>query len=775
MPTDYSTVIDDRAKGNTQSTAALQPNFDVKRLIRLRSKSIIIIAVAIAIPAMLITWFITPIVYTASAELRFESTEPFVMESTGNRVGGANYDKYVSTELSIITGSTIISRVVDDPEIRKLPKLALQPDPQSYLLARVEAVPVRRSTIVTVTCTLPDKDEALAVIATIIDEYMAYAQGQRGASGSVRLEPLRTNSRQFADELAQRQASLAVIQAELGDYTDNGTLAESAEGSLNRERLYTAQEAHSQAASRIIDLQEKVGRIDVLLQQTIESPDKPIYEFGVETAVKADLQVAALQQNLIGQRTLVNQIAAQQRETSPQLNAERNKLKPLAGSLVEAERTARKDFLNSLRPTIELEVRATQKLATDAKNNVDKYTKLLKNFLVVSQERRRDSAKRLALIENQKEKVDATREYLTSINDKIRAIEIEKQAPARVQRQSFATVPNSPNYRNHMVFLVLALFTACGIGLSVGVITEYLDKQVRNQRDIARVTQLDVIAAIPHTSQDSTIQDSEIHMITKNYPHSTTANEYRRILARMLYPEDESAEINSLLIVSPTMNDGKTSLACNLSIALAQSQRRVLLMDLSSQSPGIERCFGMEPQLGLAELLSGARDKDDLLLDSGIENLFIIGPGLDAPSLVGKLASREMMGFLEWADEAFDHTIIDTPPLLLMADAKLLAPAVDGVLTVIGAGVSSLGMIQRCLAGMEQLQANMIGVVLNGVKQMRGGYMKDNQKLYYDYFQEHSNENGKQHTKVRETKETKKTHQGEEPIVLVPYGDDDEN
>lgn len=775
MPTDYSTVIDDRPQGSTQTASASQPNFDVKRLIRLRSKSIIIVAVTIAIPAMLITWFITPIVYTASAELRFESTEPFVMTSTGNRAGGANYDKYVSTELSIITGSTIISRVVEDPGIRKLPGLALQSDLQSYLLARVEAVQLRRSTIITVTCTLPDKDEALAVLATIIEEYMAYAQGQRGTSGNVRLEPLRTNSRIYELELVERQANLAKIQAELGDYTDNGTLAESAEGSLNRERLYTAQEAHSQAASRIIDLQEKVAGIDALLQQTIESPDKPIFEFGVEIAVKADLQVIAQQQNLIQQRILVNQLAAQQRETSPQLKTERNKLKPLAGSLVEAERTARNNFLNSLRPTMELEVSTAQKIATVAKNNVDKYTKLLEDFLVASQERRRDSAKRLALIEDQKAKVDATREYLTSINDKIRAIEIEKQAPARVQRVSSATVPDSPNYSNHMIFLVLVLFTSCGIGITVGVITEFLDKQVRNQHDIARVTQLDVIAAIPHTSQDPNIQDSEIHMITKNYPHSTTANEYRRILARMLYPEDESAEINSLLIVSPTMNDGKTSLACNLSIALAQSQRRVLLMDLSSQSPGIEKCFGMEPQLGLAELLSGARDKNDLLLQSGIENLFLIGPGLDAPSLVGKLASREMMEFLEWADEAFDHTIIDTPPLLLMADAKLLAPAVDGVLTVIGAGVSSLGMIHRCLAGMKQLQANMIGVVLNGVKQMRGGYMKDNQKLYYDYFQEHKNGNGKQHTKVGEIKETKNANQAEEPIVLVPYGEDDEN
>lgn len=139
MPTDFSTAIDDRVARNNSSTTATQPHFDIKRLLRLRTKTILLIAVVLAIPSMLGAWLLTPIVYTASAQLLFESTEPYVMINSGNRTGGQNYEKFVSTELSIIKGSTILSRVIEDPEVRKLPGLAQQPDLLTYLMGRVEA------------------------------------------------------------------------------------------------------------------------------------------------------------------------------------------------------------------------------------------------------------------------------------------------------------------------------------------------------------------------------------------------------------------------------------------------------------------------------------------------------------------------------------------------------------------------------------------------------------------------------------------------------------
>jgi tyrosine-protein kinase Etk/Wzc len=95
-----------------------------------------------------------------------------------------------------------------------------------------------------------------------------------------------------------------------------------------------------------------------------------------------------------------------------------------------------------------------------------------------------------------------------------------------------------------------------------------------------------------------------------------------------------------------------------------------------------------------------------------------------------------MAEFLEDATEHFDHVILDTPPWLIMADARLLDTHVGSVLLVVGSGVSTLGMVTRCLRELKETGANVIGVVLNGARLTAGGYMKENQKLYHSYGEE---------------------------------------
>ena len=127
-----------------------------------------------------------------------------------------------------------------------------------------------------------------------------------------------------------------------------------------------------------------------------------------------------------------------------------------------------------------------------------------------------------------------------------------------------------------------------------------------------------------------------------------------------------------------------------------------------------------------------------------------------------------MLRFMEWAEEEFDHVIMDTPPALLMSDAKLLAPLVDAVVIVVGVGVSTTGMVRRCLREMELVGANMVGVVLNGLRSTRGGYLKHNMKLYKAYAEEGGN--GRARRDVRDIKIV-----DEEPdIAPLPLGKDED-
>jgi capsular exopolysaccharide synthesis family protein len=174
----------------------------------------------------------------------------------------------------------------------------------------------------------------------------------------------------------------------------------------------------------------------------------------------------------------------------------------------------------------------------------------------------------------------------------------------------------------------------------------------------------------------------------------------------------------------------------NLATSLAQANRRVLLLDICARRPSVEKTLGIDRGAGLGEIFANKIALQDAVRSTSIDNLYVMGPGFLSNEVIGKLASREMVEFLEKAEESFEHVIIDSPPTLLMADAKLLAPVVDGVIMVVGAEVSSLGMVRRALTELQQIGSNVIGVVLNRAKHVAGGYMRDNLDKFYNYNKE---------------------------------------
>jgi Mrp family chromosome partitioning ATPase len=113
------------------------------------------------------------------------------------------------------------------------------------------------------------------------------------------------------------------------------------------------------------------------------------------------------------------------------------------------------------------------------------------------------------------------------------------------------------------------------------------------------------------------------------------------------------------------------------------------------------------------------------------ETLHVLGPGLRSQDLVELLASKEMADFLNGAEDLFDHIIIDTPASLLMAEARLLAPQVDGMIVVVGSDVSTFGMLRRCLDTMSETGGSVLGIVMNGLRQTPGGYLRRNLDLFY--------------------------------------------
>jgi len=147
----------------------------------------LIVWVCASIPAVTIAWFLVPVGYTASVDIRFMATAPYVLKQNGYR---DPYEKFLSTQISLITGSTVLSRVLDSPDIRDIPTLVASRDPLAYLQGQVDARVQRTSELVTITCSMPNREDAQRILEEVVAVYMKYTSSEEASAGNERLATL---------------------------------------------------------------------------------------------------------------------------------------------------------------------------------------------------------------------------------------------------------------------------------------------------------------------------------------------------------------------------------------------------------------------------------------------------------------------------------------------------------------------------------------------------------------------------------------------------------
>jgi capsular exopolysaccharide synthesis family protein len=194
-------------------------------------------------------------------------------------------------------------------------------------------------------------------------------------------------------------------------------------------------------------------------------------------------------------------------------------------------------------------------------------------------------------------------------------------------------------------------------------------------------------------------------------PKSPAAEQYRSLRTRLAHAEGGGA-LRTVLITSPQKGEGKSVTAANLALTMAQElQRRVILVEADLRKPSLQHLFGLLPGPGLSEYLSGAIELKDAMRFLPEHNLTLLPAGaapINPAELLGSNAMRRMLDHLR---TRFDRVILDTPPVLPLADVAILAPLVDGSLMVVRAGVTPKPAIENALRAFDS--SRLLGVVLN--------------------------------------------------------------
>jgi non-specific protein-tyrosine kinase len=260
---------------------------------------------------------------------------------------------------------------------------------------------------------------------------------------------------------------------------------------------------------------------------------------------------------------------------------------------------------------------------------------------------------------------------------------------------------------------------ASGLTLSGGaaILLEYLDDSLKTADDVRYALGLKVLGSI------AKIQDDEYtdKLVVAKYPRSPLSEAYRVLRTNLQY--SAGRPLRTLIVTSSSPLEGKSVTASNLAMALAQSGQRVILVDADIRRPTQQDIFELDNDVGLSNFLEcrDMRLADVLQTVSGSDlNVVTSGPAPDNPSEL--LGSRRMGDLVESLLEYADVAVFDSPPVMAVADAAILASRLDGVLLVVNAGTTRRGAARQSKESLEAVGAHLLGVVLNRLSSSQGGY-----------------------------------------------------
>jgi capsular exopolysaccharide synthesis family protein len=205
-----------------------------------------------------------------------------------------------------------------------------------------------------------------------------------------------------------------------------------------------------------------------------------------------------------------------------------------------------------------------------------------------------------------------------------------------------------------------------------------------------------------------------IELLPHTLPQSSVAEAYRSFRTSLLLSRADG--VKSLVVTSTLPLEGKTSTATNLAIVLGQLGRRVLLVDADLRRPHIHEVLNVSNRVGLVSVLAAHMDPSKAILSTQLPNVSVLPAGPLAPDPSGLLQSEAMKRFLSTIVGAFDHVVFDSPPILAVTDAVLLAHLTDGAILCVRAGATPREKVARARAELLQGRVSILGVVLNGLR-----------------------------------------------------------
>ncbi len=666
---------------------------DYWRIIRIRKTVILAVFLLVVITATLVT-FILPESYSSTARIKVDRDVSNVsfQDSRGMSIGVDPY--FIQTEFETIQSERVLAKVIQDLNLNEDwgkkyngGQTLKTPETIGILKGKLDLRPVRNTSYIEIKVFSEKPEEAARLANAIAASYHDY-----------RLEHLQGLSKKGIETLESRfeeqQAKVREARTNLNQLQQDLKIPDSVVNSDGPATLMTTETLHKLEAMRIEEAAQLAK--EETLYSGLTNLSKDQLEQALPGAVPDGILTTLLQ----------DRAAAQQRQVTlmKEFGTEHPEVLKVNGLLQDINRQVRDrvdGILLGLNERVHSLQKGLEKLEAEEKN-------ALSNDIA--------TAKISQPYFDAKHKWEELTHFSQALSMKIASENIEAAQPkgTMVEVMDPAIPGTRPVRPNKPLNIALGIIIGLVVGVGLAFFIEYLDTSVKTIDDVERSLQSPVLGVIPQN----------VGLVVEEGVDSPHAEAYRVLRTNLLFSRKDD-KLNSIAVVSAGAGEGKSTTLFNLAAVFAQSKHRVLIVDSDLRRPTLHKMMHVTNNLGLTNYLLKQNTLEEVIQTTSLPTLDFLASGKLPSSSLGILSSAQMRDLINELKRRYDFVFFDSPPIMGVSDASILASEVDMTLQVIQYRRYPQPMNIRAKQLIEKVGGNLVGIVLNNIN------MSQDESYYY--------------------------------------------
>ncbi len=676
---------------------------DYWRIIRIRKTVILAVFLLVVITATIVT-FILPEAYSSKARIKVERDVTDIPGVDGQRTAGGVYDPYfIQTEFEVIQSEVVLDDVIDRLNLNEKWQKKYNSDTKfkttdsrAALKRMIELRPSRNTSLIDITVYSDDKNEAAQIANAIADVYRDYRQKTRTGLTAGGIKAFDKELEAQDVKVADKEAELDALRKKLG-VIDTDPQASGPTGALGPMDV-----VHYNTLK--IDHEVEYTREETMLNKLKELSNEEL---------KQTIPTAAPD-------TILSQLLQDQLSTEAQLTTLLSDYGPENPQVKKA---------------LELKEKLSQEIdarLSGIKKGMETRVASLKAVVTVTQDKLDEAkAKDIALAESTrpyylaKAELDRLKKFrdVLSLRTFQENVEIKMPKTTMVEIIEHAEASSRPVRPNKPLNIALGIIIGLVVGVGLAFFIEYLDTSVKTIDDVERTLQAPVLGVIPQN----------VGYLVEEGVESPHAEAYRVLRTNLLFSRKDD-KLNTVAVVSAGAGEGKSTTVCNLATVFAQSGQRVLMVDSDLRRPTLHKLMGVSNNLGLTNYLLKQNTLEEVIQTSKLNSLDFMASGKLPSSSLGILSSAQMKDLISELKKRYDFVFFDSPPIMGVSDASILASEVDMTLQVIQYRRYPQPMNIRAKQLIEKVGGNLIGIVLNNINMSQDESYYYYSGYYHDYY-----------------------------------------